>query len=220
MINNAISSEQSVDHSYYSIVRKSLTDLLTVAPGHVLEIGCGTGKTLEYLKFKGAITVTGIELREEVAMAASQNGQIDNIYNVNFLDASSPIARKKYDTIILSHVLEHFTEPSKALEAIKSHMHARSVLLLAVPNIRHLSVILPLIFKGEFEYKESGILDHTHFKFFTKKSITNTLIENGFSPQVIRMDFAGPRSLNSNRISFGIFEDFFGFAINIAATLK
>lgn len=220
MINDAISAEQSVEHSYYSIVRESLTSLLMAPPGHVLEIGCGTGKTLEYLKLNGASTVSGIELREEVALAASKNKHIDSIYNINFLDANSPIAGKKYDTIILSHVLEHFTEPTKVLSAVKAHMHHNSIFLVAVPNIRHLSVIIPLVLKGEFEYKESGILDHTHFKFFTKKSIVALLNKSGYETKNIKMDFAGPRAVMANRISLGLFEEFLGFAINISMTLK
>lgn len=220
MINDAISVEQSVKHSYYSIVRESLVSLLMAPPGDVLEIGCGTGKTLEYLKINGAKSVSGIELRKEVALAASESKYIDNIYNVNFLDEDSPVVGKKYDTIILSHVLEHFTEPNKVLSAVKLLMHPESKFLVAVPNIRHVSVILPLVFKGDFEYKESGILDHTHFRFFTKKSIMSILDSSGFKVENVKMDFAGPRASMANRISFGLFEEFLGFAINISVTLR
>lgn len=219
MINDAISEEESVQHVYYSIVRNSLVGLLKDPPGTVLEIGCGTGKTLEYLKRNGATKVIGIELRQEVAIAASQNEHIDQVYNIDFLDSETPIKNSKFDTIILSHVLEHFTDPAPVLEKIKLHMHNKSTLLVAVPNLRHVSVILPLVLKGDFEYRDSGILDHTHFKFYTKRSIVSTLRDNGFDIQSIKIDFAGPRSQTVNKLSFGLFEEFIGFAVNVSARL-
>jgi 2-polyprenyl-3-methyl-5-hydroxy-6-metoxy-1,4-benzoquinol methylase len=220
MINNAISREESVQHTYYSVVRNSLVQMLQNPAGTVLEIGCGTGKTLEFLKINGARKVIGVELRKEVALNASQNKYIDKVYNVNFLDKKSPLKSYKFDTIILSHVLEHFTDPKLVLAKIRTHMHSKSTFLVAVPNIRHISVLLPLVFKGEFEYKDSGILDHTHFKFYTKNSIVNTLSKNGFVVQEVKMDFGGPKSFIANRLSFGLFKELIGYAINISASLS
>lgn len=219
MINNAISPEESLHHAYYSIVRNPLISMLKSPAGAVLEIGCGTGKTLEYLKINGANNVIGIELREDVALAASQNKYIDQVYNCDFLDDKSPLRGCKFDTIILSHVLEHFTDPKLVLAKIRAHMHPKSTFLLAVPNVRHLSVLAPLAFKGDFEYADSGILDHTHFKFYTKKSILNTLCKNGFNIQAVKMDFGGRKSYTANKLSFGLFEEFIGYAINISASL-
>ncbi len=220
MINSAISREDAIQHDYYSTVRTSLVNLLKGPAGTVLEVGCGTGKTLEHLKKNGANKAIGIELREEVALAASQNNYIDKVYNFDFLKKETPLEGSKFDTIILSHVLEHFTDPKVVLAKIRDHMHSKSTFLVAVPNVRHVSVLLPLAVNGEFEYRESGILDHTHFKLYTKSSICKILINNGFDIQAVKMDFGGAKSSLANKLSFGVFDEFLGFAINIAAKLK
>ena len=219
MINNAIEISESVEHAYYSVVRYPLVSMLEGPAGSVLEIGCGTGQTLEYLKKTGANRVVGVELRKEVALAAFDNEFIDEIYNVSFLDEIPPLSGQIFDTIILSHVLEHFTDPRIVLDKIKTHMHRGSTLLIAVPNVRHLTVLLPLVINGRFDYTNTGILDHTHYKLYTRDSIIKTLRVNGFAIKSAKMDFGGDKSRTANKLSLGLFEEFLAYAVNISACI-
>ena len=220
MINHAIDKSQSIQHAYYSVVRYPLVNLLNGCAGSVLEIGCGTGQTLEYLKKTGAKEVVGVELREEVATAALENKLIDEVYQANFLDEVSPLKGRLFDTVILSHVLEHFTEPNVVLDKVRTHMHPKSTLLIAVPNVRHVTVLVPLAIMGHFDYTDTGILDHTHCRLYTRKSIIRTLKRNGFTIKLAKMDFGGAKSRTANKLSFGFFEEFLGYAINVSAGLE
>ena len=58
-------------------------------------------------------------------------------------------------------------------------------LLLCVPNIMHISIIKSLIMDGKWSYREEGILDRTHLRFFTRKEIIKRLQENGFAVRKI-----------------------------------
>jgi len=55
------------------------------------------------------------------------------------------------------------------------------LLIASLPNVRHWSVLLPLLFCGEWRYQPQGIMDRSHLRFFTKKSAVRMLIESGLS---------------------------------------
>ena len=82
----------------------------------------------------------------------------------------------------MGDVLEHLLEPAKVLMNIKQYLKNTAKLLISIPNIMHISVLIPLL-KGEFQYRESGILDETHVKFFTLKSIAELLNSCGYIPE-------------------------------------
>jgi 2-polyprenyl-3-methyl-5-hydroxy-6-metoxy-1,4-benzoquinol methylase len=220
MINEQITSAEAVSHVYYSNPRHKLVSLLDRNIETVLEIGCGTGETLVAMKNRGALRTVGIELRSEVAQIAKSRAEINEVHNADFLHDADLLRGEAFDVVILSHVLEHFPDPTLVLSEIKRLMHSDSRLLLAVPNIRHVSALIPLVVRGEFEYVESGILDNTHLRFFTRSSISNLALANGFDIQKIEMDYAGPRSRLSNRLSFGLFNEFLAYAINLSLSLR
>jgi hypothetical protein len=51
---------------------------------------------------------------------------------------------------------------------------------MSVPNVRHLTVVAPLLFQGRWEYRASGLLDVSHLRFFTERSIRAMLADAGF----------------------------------------
>lgn len=219
MINDQISGQDSSSNIYYAIERLPLISMLDRAPGRVLEIGCGTGLSLKYLKENGATSTVGVELRDDVAKAAIAHGGVDKVYNINFIDESLPEDEGPFDTVIFSHVLEHFPDPGYILNKIKRNLAADARLLIALPNIRHWSVIFPLIFKGEFTYKDSGILDHTHLRFFTKSSSIVLLENSGFNVMDCKLEINGPKSRLLSLLSFGLANEFAGYAINMLTKL-
>jgi len=220
MINKKIADAQSAAHIYYAIERLPLIAMLDRAPGKVLEIGCGSGLSLKYLKKNGASETTGVELRRDVAEAAKKSGGIDKIFNLDFTTENLPDSEGPYDTVIFSHVLEHFADPSYVLQKIKPNLGKGARILIAVPNIRHWSVLLPLIWKGKFQYQDSGILDHTHLRFFTKSSIVLLLESNGYELLDCQFEVNGPKSKLLSRLSMGLANGFAGYAVNILATMK
>jgi hypothetical protein len=74
----------------------------------------------------------------------------------------------------------------------------------AIPNVRHLSVVWPLLFRGRWNYASSGILDRTHLRFFTEEGIRAMLREAGFTAIELRPDIQGTRSRFIHRLSFGL----------------
>jgi 2-polyprenyl-3-methyl-5-hydroxy-6-metoxy-1,4-benzoquinol methylase len=219
MINDKITGPSSHNHIYYAIERIPLIAMLDRAPGRVIEIGCGTGLSLKYLKEHGATETVGVELRSDVADAAKNNGGVDRVFNLNFVEDDIPESEGLFDTVILSHVLEHFPDPNFILNKIKKHLNLNARILIALPNIRHLSVLIPLIFQGKFSYSDSGILDHTHLRFFTKSSAIEMLQNNGYRSLNCHLELGGGKSKMLSAVSFGAADEFAGYAINILAKL-
>ena len=84
-----------------------------------------------------------------------------------------------FDRILLLDVLEHLRDPSLVLQDARRLLTARGKLIVAVPNAVNLTVRL-MVLLGRFRYSDRGILDWSHLRFFTKRSVRKLLEEHGW----------------------------------------
>lgn len=144
----------------------------------VLEFGCSTGYLSQVLKEKGC-QVTGIEINEKAAQIARQHCPKVIIGDIERLDYQKELGKERFDIMIFADVLEHLRNPRSVLIKVKKFLKSDGKLLISIPNIAHASVRLELL-TGDFEYEDLGILDNTHLKYFTKKSILRLLDSCGY----------------------------------------
>ena len=83
------------------------------------------------------------------------------------------------NVIVLADVLEHLRNPAAALQLVRRALRDDGHLFVSVPNIANITVRLGLLF-GVFEYRDRGILDHTHLRFYTKRTIRREIENAGF----------------------------------------
>ena len=83
------------------------------------------------------------------------------------------------DAIVLADVLEHLRNPPTALQLVRTALRDDGRVFISVPNIANITVRLGLLF-GVFEYRDRGILDHTHLRFYTKRAIRREVENAGF----------------------------------------
>jgi len=88
-------------------------------------------------------------------------------------------------SIVLADVLEHLREPSKLLRCVREALSPQGHVFVSVPNIANITVRLGLLF-GIFEYRERGILDSSHLRFYTMRSIKREIEGAGFQIVAIR----------------------------------
>ena len=88
-------------------------------------------------------------------------------------------------SIVLADVLEHLREPSKLLRCVREALSPEGHVFISVPNIANITVRLGLLF-GIFEYRERGILDSSHLRFYTMRSIKREIEGAGFNIVAIR----------------------------------
>lgn len=87
--------------------------------------------------------------------------------------------------IVLADIIEHLRNSTNLLSMVKRSLNSDGVLFLSVPNIANITVRLGLLF-GIFEYRDRGILDFTHLRFFTMRTIKREIEKAGFRIIAIR----------------------------------
>jgi len=83
------------------------------------------------------------------------------------------------DVIVLADVLEHLRDASQILNLARAALRPDGLLFVSVPNIANITIRIGLLF-GIFRYRERGILDETHLRFYTLRTIREQLEAAGF----------------------------------------
>lgn len=139
----------------------------------VLDIGAGSGLlACVLLKSRVDIVIDGIEPNPYAADLAKKHYRFFHVgYAQEYKDA---IHQEGYDFIVLADVIEHMNDPQDFLTELCSGLSEKTKTILSIPNVAFGAVRLALL-NGEFNYVDSGILEKTHVRFFTQKTI-ETLI--------------------------------------------
>ena len=93
---------------------------------------------------------------------------VGDVENINLADFFQP---DYFDCIIFADILEHLKNPWEILRSSVNFLNDGGVVIASIPNVRHYSTIINLLFKGYWPYRERGIHDRTHLRFFTLKNI-------------------------------------------------
>jgi 2-polyprenyl-3-methyl-5-hydroxy-6-metoxy-1,4-benzoquinol methylase len=178
-MNNDILYEHK-DHAYFSFVRTDIGPLLPSQSNEVIELGCGDGNTLAWLKELGyARHTTGMELCAEPAAQARK--KIDRVIEGDLQSALPQLEKESFDMVLCLDVLEHLNDPWTTVKQLYSLLRPGGSIVISVPNIRHYSVLLPLLWHGTWRYQDAGIMDKSHLRFFSRESAQEMLTQNGFN---------------------------------------
>jgi len=140
----------------------------------VLEFGPAYGRMTKYMKKILGCEVYIAEIDPEAyqkAIKYAKEGVCGNILSFLWTEKFKGIL---FDYIIFADVLEHLLNPIDVLRKSVSLLKEDGSVLVSVPNIAHSTIILNLII-NKFEYRNSGLLDNTHIKFFTYFSLIEML---------------------------------------------
>ncbi len=147
----------------------------------VLEFGCANGRMTRYLKEELNCTMYIVEFIKEdfdEAVNYAEKGVCGDILDLKWLKEFEGV---EFDYILFADVLEHLYNPLLALESASKLLKDNGQILLSVPNIAHNSVIIDLI-QNKFEYRNRGLLDNTHIRFFTYDSLMSLISDCGLVP--------------------------------------
>jgi len=142
----------------------------------VLDLGCGSGALGEHLSETRGCTLDGVTLSEAEAVHARPHYRRVVVDNLESCDLVATFAGIRYDFIVCADVLEHLSRPEKVLQACRQLLQPDGQLLISVPNAGYSGLIAELL-EGEFLYREEGLLDRTHLRFFTRRSLARFLGE-------------------------------------------
>jgi 2-polyprenyl-3-methyl-5-hydroxy-6-metoxy-1,4-benzoquinol methylase len=140
----------------------------------VLELGPATGYMSRVLVERGC-TVVGIELDPGMAEQAARYCERVIVGDIDTLDLEAELGDETFDVIVAADVLEHLRDPLDALRRLQGFLvPGEGSFVLSIPNVAHGSVRLALM-QGDFSYRDLGLLDRTHLRFFTRESIEKLL---------------------------------------------
>jgi len=196
---------------YFVEFREEILPLLPERAGRVLDLGCGSGETSGYLKqikrFDWVCGVEGSLAAAEIAKTKLDQVVIGDIEKIDF-----GIPNGSLDLILVLDILEHLVDPWNILAKLHALLKPGGIIIVSIPNVRHYSVVIPLLFLGDWRYSQEGLLDSTHIRFFTKRTAAKMFNGAGFETEIT--DFTGAkRGLGSflNRCTLGLFKEFFIF---------
>jgi 2-polyprenyl-3-methyl-5-hydroxy-6-metoxy-1,4-benzoquinol methylase len=133
----------------------------------LLDVGAADGLLSRLLTERGW-KVTGLEA--DPAAAAAGAAYCERMI-VADLDAGIPALEGEFDAIVCADVLEHLRDPAGALATLRRALARGGQVVISMPNVAHLWMRLSLL-AGRFEYAERGILDRTHLRFYTRRTLT------------------------------------------------
>lgn len=155
---------------YYDFPRPEVVARIEAKGQAILEVGCAAGAMGAALLSKGAREVVGLEIVREAVAVARRRLTAAYRFDVNALP-ELPYPDAYFDVLTFSDVLEHLPEPEAVVRHLRRWLRPGGQVVCSVPNVRHESVLTPLLVHGRFTYAAAGILDRTHLRFFTLDSV-------------------------------------------------
>jgi SAM-dependent methyltransferase len=160
---------------YYEQARPEVAALVPPECRRVLEVGCGSGELGQLLRRRGH-QVTGIELVSEIAERARR--RIDRVVTADVERDGFPFPPSSFDAVVFADVLEHLIDPWRVLREAVAVLAGNGVVVASIPNVQNIDVLRRLLL-GRWDYRERGILDIGHLRFFTLHSIRALFAQAG-----------------------------------------
>jgi len=156
---------------YYSGARTEIVPHLPPAPKRLLELGCAAGGTIAHIKtLHPNLWAAGVELH--AASAEEARTHADAVWQGTVEDTQwdTHIPPASLNVILCLDILEHLADPWTAVKRLTPLLAPGGKLIVSIPNIRNFKFIRKLLINGDFRYRDAGLLDRTHLRFFTRET--------------------------------------------------
>ncbi|MBV1879639.1 MAG: methyltransferase domain-containing protein [Pseudomonadales bacterium] len=161
----------ALNNAHTKVIRKVMT-LTKELP--ILEVGCSSAYLGGYLQQEG-YQVWGIELDADAAAAA--RNRIEYVFEGSVEDFFAVVKDVKFGAVIFGDVLEHLVDADVVIQQAVGLLAESGLIIASIPNVAHMSVRMMLL-AGRWDYQQTGILDNTHLRFYTRDSIVQLMDNN------------------------------------------
>ena len=219
----ALSEEYQLKPSEDSSHGRISTLLKSKPPSKILDLGCSSGLLAERLVEMGH-HVTGVDVME----IAGVTGRTSSFVKADLNDGIPPEVGTGFDVVLAADVLEHLVNPGNLMGQVRDVLSPDGTALFCVPNIAHWYPRLRSTL-GMFDYDQRGILDSTHLRFFTRRSIRRLVERQGFTVRRIEsvglpLDALGMEGTKAHalrlvdRLLLDLWPTMFGYQFIVEAT--
>lgn len=193
--------------AYYTNARPEIQELFPSSSKSVLDVGCGEGLFGLGLKQKHDCIVWGIEPDKKAASIAINH--LDQVFDTVFEEAIPRLKGEKFDTICFNDVLEHMPDPWQCLRQSRNLLSNNGTIIASLPNVLYYHTFFNILIDKDWKYEQEGIMDKTHLRWFTKKSLRRMFEDCGY--KVISIKGLSPAKTIKMKmlslISFGYFDE-------------
>jgi 2-polyprenyl-3-methyl-5-hydroxy-6-metoxy-1,4-benzoquinol methylase len=172
------------DEHYFANQRHEMLEFLPSTAKRILDVGCGEGNFASLVKQHNQAEVWGIELDVHASNLAKT--KLHKVFCGTAEDCLKDLPENYFDVIYFNDVLEHLIDPYTLIKKIQSKLSSQGMVIASIPHVKYFRVLNQLLFQGEWKYEDTGVLDKTHLRFFTKKSMVRMFEEGGFKVDKIK----------------------------------
>jgi len=173
-----------MSNDYYHHVRSEISSLLPEKCSVIMEVGCGAGETLKWLKGSCSCSRTiGVEYCPDAAEMAK--GNVDEVFCGDIEQLELDVEEGSVDLLLCLDVLEHLRDPWAAMAKLSKYVKKGGAVIASIPNVRHKSVVFPLLFNSKWEYADAGHLDRGHLRFFVRETAVGLLEGAGMAVDLV-----------------------------------
>lgn len=147
----------------------------------ILEIGCGKGAFRT--NFGSDVDYWGVEPHRQSAIIASQ--RLSRVLLGGLFEVADSLPESYFDLIVCNDVIEHIADTEALMRLLRNKLADDGCLSGSIPNVRQSENLYKLLVDKDWKYQSSGILDRTHVRFFTKKSIKTLFSDHGFALEML-----------------------------------
>ncbi|MEM1049796.1 MAG: methyltransferase [Pseudomonadota bacterium] len=171
---------------YFGTARTEILPHLPVRLSAVLDVGCGQGATIAAIRETRPDTpdfwAGGLEL--DPVAAGRAEAHCDRVWSGDVVASSfdREIAAGSLDAVLCLDVLEHLADPWDLVRRLTPLIGAGGRLIISVPNVRNWKFLWRLFSKGDFRYRDAGLLDRTHLRFFVRETAIELATCGGLHP--------------------------------------
>jgi glycosyltransferase involved in cell wall biosynthesis len=196
--------------------------LARVTPGsRVLDLGAGTGALASAMADLGVVVDAADKVAPVVHDTRVSTLRVD-------LDEPLEVDLDPYDTVLMLDVVGHLADPEDFMERLRLSLGPRRrEVVLTTANVAFVVTRLMLAL-GQFNYSEAGILDRSHTRLFTFRTIRRMLDEAGYDvvelkgipapfPIALRTVWLGRLLLRLNQVLIAVAPRLFAYQILVVA---
>ena len=157
-----------------------LIDVLPINANRVVDVGCGLGVIAKEFHIRANPNYyLGIEIVPKNAEIVKQYCSECIVGNIEEFNNETWSQLSNYDLWVFGDVLEHLYDPWSVLKKVRSILPEDGQIACCIPNAQHWSMQARLSI-GDWRYADTGLLDRTHIRFFTRQTIVELMRDAGF----------------------------------------
>lgn len=176
--------------NYHSIVRTDIIRHIPHGTANILDVGCGSGASIKFMKEQGYSRVCGIEMEPAQVEMARQHADKVLHLDLNLVIFRDPAYLRQefpepFDTILFGDILEHLPYPNLVLLRMRDILDTDGHIVCSIPNAGYLGMV-DKILNQSFQYQDAGHFDATHIRFFCGSDIRKLVEGCGF--EIVKLE--------------------------------